>query len=268
MKLALLYTFWTGDDTEMLMRSIRHHNPFVDEIIVCCQTTSNKGEFNLTNSYLIDYNNQQSLGFNLIEFEPNLLLNTKENERIKNNLMIQEAKKRESTHFIMSAADHFYSPHMMWHSKKLIQNNEIDAIITKMRTYYKHENWILSPLEDYYMPFIHKMYPNTEISKDVRYPFLVDPSVKVNTSENIYVMNESEGIMDHYSMVRKDIKKKFRNAAASIRWTPDQVERFVNEYDNAKLGNKIEYFGGRELIEVDNDLSNDPISMFTGIDIE
>jgi hypothetical protein len=251
-KLTLLYTFWTGDDVEMLMRSIKHHKPFVDEIIICLQETSNKGQFNLIRSDLVDYNNMVKLGFNLINYEPDLSLSTKENERIKHNKMIQEAKKRGATHFIMAAADHFYSEQVFNRANRVIGKYKMDVVLTKMRTFYKQENWCLEPIEDYYMPFIHKMYPNTEISKDAKYPVLVDPSVKVNTFNHNYLMPESEGLMNHYSMVRKDIKKKLKNAAASIRWTPEQVERFISEYENAKPGDKIEYFGGRKLIDINN----------------
>jgi len=247
-KLSLLYTFWTGDDVEMLMRSIKHHTPFVDEIIVCLQSTSNKGEYCIVQNHLCD----MFLELKPMSdwYDPNLTISTKENERIKHNKMIQHAKKGGATHFIMAAADHFYDERVFINSIEAMKTGKYDVILTKMRTYYKHENWTLYPLEDYYMPFIHKMYDNTEISKTAYYPVVVDPSVKVNTSNFFYIMPESDGLLDHYSMVRKDIKKKFRNAAASIRWTPEQVERFISEYENAKVGDNIEYFGGREIISI------------------
>lgn len=255
MKTALLYTFWTGDDIEMLLHSVNNHKEHFDSVIICYQETSNKGSFNIISSDLIDFNTQNKYGFKLIDFEPDLNKSTKENERVKHNEMIQIAKKDGCTHFVLAAADHFYLPELIQKGKELMISGGHDVIITKMRTYYKHDNWMLWPLEDYYMPFFHKMHPNTEISRTVKYPFTVDPSVKVNTSSNCYVMPESEGLMDHYSMVRNDIQKKFRNAAASIRWSKEQVERFISEYENAKLGDEISYFGGRKLIDV-NQLGN------------
>jgi hypothetical protein len=93
------------------------------------------------------------------------------------------------------------------------------------------------------------MYPHTEITKRANYPEIVDPSVKVNTSERIHVFPPDEVLLHHDSMVRKDIQKKFRNAAASIRWTEEQIEKFISEYENAKIGDQISYFKNSILTE-------------------
>lgn len=245
MKLAILYTIWTGDDMDMLIRSMNQHAPFVGEIFVCYQRISNKGERSGLSIY-----SKSTPRFTAIHFEPNLSLNTKENERIKHNLMIQTAKNNGFTHFIMAACDHFYTPEQFIFAKKFHQSNEIDVSLTFMRTYYKQENWYIEPMEGYCMPFIHKMYPNTEITKRANYPEVVDPSVKVNTSEKIHVFSPEEILLHHYSMVRKDIYKKFRNAAASIRWNEEQIEKFISEYENAKIGDKISYFKNSILTEL------------------
>jgi hypothetical protein len=57
MKTALLYTFWTGDDVEMLKRSIQHNGLFVDRIIVFYQKTSNTGNFNENLFNFFSFNN-------------------------------------------------------------------------------------------------------------------------------------------------------------------------------------------------------------------
>lgn len=251
MKLHLLYTFWTGDDNQMLIDSIKHHKNSVDKISVFIQKTSNKGNHHLIDDILLEHDIKHDLNFEMHEFTPDLTLSTKENERVKHNMMIQHAKSEGSTHFIMAAADHFYSPEMILEGKKIINSEQYDLILTRMRTYYKQKNWILEPIESYYMPFIHKMYPLTSISSSVKYPVLVDPSVKVNTSTHIFVMDDSL-LMDHYSMIRTDIEKKFRNAAASIRWNENQIQEFIEEYKNAKIGDKIKYFQNRTLISIDN----------------
>lgn len=245
-KLSILYTVWTGDDMEMLQRSIEQHEPFVDGITICFQEISNKGEYSNQNLPPIFGNNK----LNYMPFHPNLDKSTKENERIKHDLMIQEAKKHGFTHFILSACDHFYSKETFDYCKNWVKENDPDVILTKMITYYKQENWCVFPLENYYMPFIHKMHPNTEISATAKYPRTVDPSVKVNTFAQWVVMDPSEAILHHYSMIRPDIQKKFRNAASSIRWSENQVKTFISEYENAKLGDKIVYFKGAELVDV------------------
>jgi hypothetical protein len=253
MKLALLYTVWTGDDMVMLERSIKQHEPYVDYIQIWYQCTSNKGEY----SSFLDYGAFYNKNFGFIDrveschWEPKLNLNTKQNERNKHDMMIQHAKKQGFTHFILCACDHFYTPEQFEYAKKYhTEHPEIDASFTKMRTYYKHENWYLDPIENYSMPFIHKMYETTAIVNTPIYPTRVDPSVKVNTCYHSHEFDTDEIILHHYSMVRKDIEKKLRNAAASIRWTELQILQFISEYQNAKPGDSISYFQGRKIVEI------------------
>lgn len=257
MKLALLYTFWTGDDVDMLWASIKHHQPFVDKIILSIQETSNKGEYYPIQDGRIMNDWNLTEGVEIIAFSPDLSLKTKENERRKHDDMIEVAKQRGCTHFIMLAADHFYSEELMMLGKSIMKTTDHDLIVTKMKTYYKNFNWMLWPLEDYYAPFIHKLTINTAISKHAKYPVKTDPSVKVTTSQNVYIMPEMEGVMNHYSMIRTDIEKKFRNAAASVNWSSDQVEQFINEYKTADIGSDITYFQNRKII-----VDADPLIMY------
>lgn len=248
-KTALLYTFWTGDDVDMLIRSIEQHKEHVDMIVIGIQGVSNIGEHGLhSDDVVYQYLKLLPDGCRIIHFEPNLSLSTKQNERNKHNDMIEIAKDFNCTHFILSAADHFYSKEMFDYGKNVMQTTDVDVILTRMRTYYKQYNWILDPIEEYYMPFIHKLTVNTEITTRVKYPVVVDPSVKVSTAQKFHIASD-EYLMDHYSMVRMDIEKKFRNAASSIRWTKEDVQTFINEYKNAKVGDSIKYFQGRKIVE-------------------
>jgi hypothetical protein len=240
LKLALIYTAWSGDDMEMLERSINYHKPHVDEVFVFMQSTSNKGEHKDIN-----------LSFPYIFWEPNLAIDTKENERVKHNDMIQHVKKFGFTHFILCACDHFYDGQQFEYAKDFHKVNNIDVSLTFMRTYYKFENWYIHPMEDYCMPFIHRIKPETQITENANYPHLVDPSVMVNTSDKIHTFATNEVLMHHYSMVRKDIEKKFRNAASSIRWTTEQINQFIREYENAKIGDKITYYRNATLCELE-----------------
>lgn len=244
MKLGLLYTFWTGDDLQMLLDSIDNHKSSVDKIVVCYQTKSNKGEFHKSDEFL-DAMRDKAL---VIYYEPDLMINTKANERRKHNEMIEISNHLGCTHFIMAAADHFYSPEMIETGKQIMLESNYDLIVTRMKTFYKNKNWRMEPLENYFMPFIHKLSINTEISISAKYPVVVDPAVKVNTSKNIYIMPDDQGLMNHYSMIRVDIQKKFRNAAASIRWTNEQIKEFINEFNDAKVGDSIKYFQGRKIV--------------------
>jgi hypothetical protein len=230
---------------EMLKQSVEHHSLFVDEILICYQGVSNKG--GRSYNKLPAFNCSTPISF--MDYIPNLGISTKQNERIKHNEMIQYAKKQGFTHFILCACDHFYNHNDLEYAKQQHIMNDYDVSFSMMKTFYKKKNWFLDPLESYYMPFIHKMKYNTEISNSVSYPVLVDPSVKVNTCEKFKIFTPDEVLMNHYSMVRVNIRNKLNNAAASIRWTEKQIKQFIHEFDNAKPGDSISYFQGRKIIE-------------------
>ena len=239
MKLAIIYTVWSGDDMEMLEHSINHHKPHVDDVFICMQSTSNKGEYHEIN-----------LDLPYILWHPNLALDTKQNERVKHNDMIQHVKKLGFTHFILCACDHIYNSDQFEYAKEFHKKNNVDLSLTFMRTYYKFVHWYIDPMENYCMPFIHRIKQKTAIVEGANYPHLVDPSVMVNTSQKIHTFAPDEVLLHHYSMIRKDIEKKFRNAASSIRWSDEQISQFIIEYQNAKIGDKISYYNNATLCKL------------------
>ena len=247
MKLAALYSVYNG--LELLEKSIAQIIDHVDIVIICYQTISNVGEVDLSVAdRLLPLHKKKVF---LMKFEPDLSLSTKQNERNKHNLMLKAAKLAECTHFFMSACDHFYETDYFFVSKLLCKKANLDATYTKMFTYYKNPTWQLTPIEDYYMPFICKLYPHTEFVANKKSKFLVDPSLVLNTDSNGKLLPL---MMHHYSMIRQDIQSKFNNAAAGVRWTKEQRKRFLTEYENYTLEeNKgIEYFKSRKVIEVPN----------------
>lgn len=250
MKLAALYTIYNG--TELLEKSINKIHDEVDLIIISWQHLSHKGNPSSESKKWVQSHKDWSDKIIFIEYTPDLTVNTKENERRKHNQMIQEAKEYDCTHFFLSACDHFYNRKQFRIAKKVCENNDIDVTFTEMFTYFKHPEWQLTPKEDYYMPFICRIHENTTVQINSKYPYRTDPSVQINTADTFYLFPSETIIMHHYSMIRENIYDKFNNAAASIRWKPEQIQRFIKEYENAKLGDKISYFQGREIIKKPN----------------
>lgn len=245
MKLICCYTVFNG--LELLEKSIEQIYNYVDEIIICTQKFSNtrlKGNEFIPKSIYA----KEKIFF--CEYEPDFKLNTKANERAKHNLLINEAKKRGATHFFLSAVDHFFLKEDFIKAK--IKARNYDVTLTQMYTYFKKPTWQLDPPEDYWMPFICKLYPHTEFTPAQYNQFHTDPSVRINTRETIYGFPRHEISMYHYSAVRKDITNKFRNAAASIRWTPEIIKGFEDEFKNYDIQKNegVKYFGGRKIKEV------------------
>jgi hypothetical protein len=245
MKLCFAYTVFNG--FELLQGSINQIKDHVDEIVICFQDISNRGNFNADIENQLD----QLEGVSIIKFVPDLKADTKTNELNKHNLMIDAARHLHCTHIIVSATDHYYKSDEFIQAIGLGQN--YDCTFTSMYTYYKNPTWQLLPIEDYKMPFIMKIYPESKFVKSVRYPVLVDPSVKINTVGRFHVFSESQIMMHHFSMVRNNIEEKFVNAASP---TMAQIKSagYIDEFENynAESDNGIKYFQGRKIKVVDN----------------
>jgi hypothetical protein len=249
MKLAALYTVWNG--LELLNGSIDQIKNDVDIIFIGWQWRSNKGErSNEIENFLSQYDNDPKIV--LIEFIPNFKNNTKKNELDKHNHLLEAARSEGCSHFVLLATDHYYEPEQFKATKEMIIERGCKITVSKMFTYYKRPEWRLDPPELYYMPFICEIAKDTRFEFSGRYPVTVDPSLKLFPISVFYALQPKDLIMHHYSMIREDIENKFNNAAASIRWTPEKIETFTNEYKGAELGDSIQYFGGRKLIAVEN----------------
>lgn len=247
MKLVALYTVWNG--LELLDGSISKIENQVDKIIIGWQWLSNKGEPSFEiESFLERYADNPKI--ELVEFVPSLKLSTKQNELNKHNALLEIAKMYGYSHFLISATDHYYEPEQFAQAKTFIEANDLTVTASMMYTYYKHPTWRMDPPETYYIPFICKLNDDTVFKMSRQYPVVVDPSCKVFPLVNFHAFSVDELMMHHFSMVRVDIENKFNNAAASIRWKPEDVNRFISEYQNAKVGDSISYFGGRRIVDI------------------
>lgn len=252
MILAACYTVFNG--LELLEKSIEQIYPFVDHIIICYQTISNKKNTCDKVEPFVYYHFAGKNKVKIIRFDPDFAVNTKENERRKHQLLLETARNLGCSHFFLSATDHFYDPKEFFCAKKHIETADYDVTFTKMYTYYKHLTWQLTPIEDYMMPFIMRIHPETQICMVRNFPVRVDPSVQVNTCNKYWVFPQNEIMLHHYSMIRVNIREKFQNAAASIRWRPEDAEIFATEFEtyDINLNPGIKYFRGRKIKVVEN----------------
>jgi len=251
MKLAAMYSVFNG--MELLMGSIEQIYDKVDLLIICYQNVSNQG-----NPASESMNQMLSLittnpKIHLIEYRPDLAIGTKENERRKYQLRLELAKGLECTHYFTSATDHYYMPGEFEVAKYRAKQLDVDVTLTMMYTYYKHPTWQLTPIEDYAMPFICKLYPETTVVTENHYPITVDPAVRISPANSFHTFPQDEIMMHHFSMVRNDIQDKFDNAAASVNWK-HKIQGFVDEYNEYTLESNVgvSYFKGRKIKEVPN----------------
>lgn len=240
MRLAVCYTVF---GTELLSNSIKNIIDAVDEVIICYQEVSNTGI-----EKPFEWSHEYNPKYHFIKYETKLGIDTKENERRKHQMMVDYAHKIGCTHFILSATDHFYDTKELQEHKEYA--GQFDVTFTSMFTYFKYPTWQLDPIENYCMPFICKL--PSKVLKTVKYPLLVDPSVRFEfKASNWYLFRQDMVMLHHFSMVRKDMKAKFANAASSIgRKNPVYLQEYEN-YDIEK-NEGVQYFKGRKIKVVPN----------------
>lgn len=249
MKIAAIFTLFNG--AELLQGAIDQIFPFVDLVLIADQSISNKGEIR-TEPIHFKTEFVVSNKSHALRYKPDLSVNTKENERRKLNQSIQWLKLNGFTHFILLAVDHYYKSEEIQYA--IQEGKDYDVTLTKMYTYFKHPTWQLDPPEEYYMPFICKIHPDTQVITREYDGFKTDPSVRINTRKTIREFSREEISLHHFSMVRNNVSNKFKNAAASIRWTPEMIAKFQDEYDNYDIEKNtgVSYFGGRKIKVVPN----------------
>ena len=254
MKLGCIYTIFNG--IELLKKSMKQIIDEVDVVVLVFQDVSNRGQkdeyvrFKIAEIVQHHFTKKEMDKIHIIQFVPNLGIDTKTNELNKHNLGLKFLKSQDCTHFMLSATDHYYHKEEFKSAKQKALEGNFDVTLTSMFTYYKEPTWQIEPIESYYMPFVCKIHRSTEYVKK-KWTLLVDPSVRINTDASMYLFKQEEIMLHHYSMIREDIENKFSNSASSSRWG-DKAKIYLDEYNNATLESKLAYFGGRGLKVVPN----------------
>lgn len=235
------------------MPSIDQIYPFVDKIIIGYQLIGWNGN---RSDEILPFLERMLVGrhadkLQFVEYIPITGIAPKENELRKHNLILNTARDAGASHFFMSATDHFYLPDQL--IRQIDRAAEFDVTFTRMFTYYKHPTWQLTPMEDYMMPFIMKIHPETKFIK-TKYPVVVDPALKVNTCQSWHVFPVDELVLHHMSMVRVNIREKMQNSVSLGYWPQGSAEKFISEFDgyNLEENQGIKYFQGRKVKVVEN----------------
>lgn len=238
-KISAIFNTWDGD--ELLWYSIRQIRPVVDVIIVVYQNISNYGEH---------YSPEIPSAFcdHIIHYQPDLKLGGSRNETNKRNIGLEKAKELGCTHFILMDNDELYETNEFKYYRDLIYYNQCDSSACRLFTYYKHPTIQLTPLEDYFVPFICKLKEDTKIGHYRNYPVKADPTRQSNYYQNFYQINIP--LMHHYSWVRKDIGLKVRNSSA--RNMMKHSDQIIKEFNDFYRTGKITFYQGYDWIEVED----------------
>ncbi len=218
MKLAAIYNVWDG--VELLRGSMECLKNDVDLFIIVFQDISNFGEYynpllamNLTgfNFILIKYIPQKKAG--------------QSNESEKRNIGLEVAKKQGCTHFLHLDTDEYYQEFAK--AKNLYIKSGADGSSCRIYTYFKLPTLRFETEDGYFVPFIHKLLPQT-VAGYSNYPFYVDRTRKINCN-NVVLLDV---FMHHFSWVRRNIEQKCRNSSAK-----NNIERgtMLKDYYNIDI---------------------------------
>lgn len=246
MKLAAIYNVWDG--TELLHHSIRSIMNNVDVIIIIYQSISNFGEDHGYESkrgihHAILKLHPVSPKWIEIYYSPNIPMGGPYNEKSKRNMGLEIARNENCSHFLFLDCDEIYQD--FGKAKQQYIDSAAEGSVCQMYTYFKRPTLRLKDVDNYYVPFIHKLNYDT-VAGMQNYPFYCDPTRRVNCQDVILIDEK----MHHFSWVRQDIEMKVRNSSAKVNIEKSQL---LADYNNPACGPG--YFVKdyqQELIEVEN----------------
>lgn len=199
MKLAAIYNVWDG--SELLEGSINCLKNHVDLFIIIWQDVSNFGEYF---NPLPDIPIEDKII--LRKYIPKSVHGSR-NEISKRQLGLDIAKQNGCTHFIHLDCDEYYED--FGKSKQAYIESGHKGSVCKMFTYFKEPTLRLENPDNYFVPFIHELRPDT-LAGNKKYPFYCDPTRRINENDVIGL----PFLMHHYSWIRKDAERKARNSSA------------------------------------------------------
>jgi hypothetical protein len=170
----------------------------------------------------------------LIEFKPNFLKYSREQECEKRNMGIELMKQNGSTHILNIDADELYDADQFRFAKDLINKKGYNITYCSYVNYYKDfEHYLVYPFRPF-VPFIHRTYFKYQYSGPAPGP--TDPTRRINNPFGLgeYVFPDEEIRMGHASWIRKDIRTKLANWSAKNHFDDKDVENAVNRWNNWK----------------------------------
>jgi len=242
MKLAAIYNVFDG--VELLRGSMNTLRYQVDLFIIVWQDVSNYNEF-FNPMPFIDVSGYKEVI--LHKYNPVIPGSGSSNERNKRNIGLELAKSHGCTHFMHVDVDEYYED--IWKAKASFEKSGAKGSVCKLYTYFKTPTLRFETPDEYYVPFIHALNPDTIAGYSItNYPFWVDPTRRVN-EENVVLLEDV--FMHHYSWVRKDISLKVRNSSARANF---EKTTLLKDYYSESIGEGsiVKDYHEKKLITVDN----------------
>ena len=229
-KLGVAYNVW--DAEELLKGSIKAIRNCVDFIVVVYQEVSNFGEMNPDLAPVLFDLVADGLIDRLIKYEPRPGQKPQDIETMKHQVGLDICKLMECDYFLQLDSDEYYDEKQFRKAFDFIVKHEIDHTAVCINDYYKYPNVRLRQENNYYAPFISKIYPHTQYVLQGNTFCLMDPTrrLEIDIKDKKEIFPPDMITMEHYTYVRKDIRRKLRNSTAYDNYF-DQLEKIALYHD-------------------------------------
>jgi hypothetical protein len=172
----------------------------------------------------------------LIEFKPNYLRYSREQETDKRNMGIELMKQKGCSHILNIDADEFYDKDQFREAKKQINENGWPITYWSYVNYYRDfEHYLVYPFRPF-VPGIHSTFFNYTFEGPAPGP--TDPTRRIFNPLNIgtHLFPDEVIRMTHLAWIRKNIRKKLENWSAKDHFEKSLIDKAVYQYENWKEG--------------------------------
>ena len=174
----------------------------------------------------------------LIEFKPNFVKYSREQECDKRNMGIELMRKNGSSHVLNIDADEFYDADQFRFAKDLIDKKGYVVTYCSYVNYYRDfEHYLVYPFRPF-VPFIHSTYFKYTYNGSAPGP--TDPTRRILNPHNLgtYIFPDEEIRMGHAAWIRRDIRKKLVNWSAKNHFDKSLIDKAVERWENWKEGDE------------------------------
>ncbi len=227
MKLGISYPVFEGE--ELLEYTIKSIRDKVDFISVIYQEISYWGnpcsseQFPILCKLPLD---------TLVYHKQDLSIHHRTNQALIRNMGIDISREFGCTHHISADVDEIYLPEQLEYAKQNI--GDANCSIVELTNYYKRPTWRIKPDQGYKVSFIQTI--DNSFDMDSAFPFHIETTRKPKSYNKIRVFTRDEFEIHHMTYVRKNIRRKMENSSyGRLR----NVDKFVNEFDKYKLGDRL-----------------------------
>jgi hypothetical protein len=172
----------------------------------------------------------------LIEFKPNFVRYSREQETDKRNMGIQIMKEKGYSHILNIDADEFYDKDQFRVAKEMINENGWPITYWSYVNYYRDfEHYLVYPFRPF-VPGIHSTFFSYTFNGPAPGP--TDPTRRILNPMNIgtYIFDDEVIRMGHGAWIRRDIRKKLVNWSAKDHFTPKLIDIAVKRWETWKEG--------------------------------